>query len=308
MTLTPHRPLNHYNHTGNTIDTGQGVSWISCTFKRLCRPARARMTAQATAPKATSHPTWPYPVGELLALGAPGYLEEAERCGYTDVWTSESNGPDAFTPRRSPHPGCRRCGWGPVWSPHLHGGLQYSRETAIAMASAAPGRFVLGVGSSSDIMVRDWNGLSFDRPYSHTRDVIRFLTRAFLGRGRHREFRHVLREGIPLLPAEPPPTLVVAAARERMLRLGGVKADGVVINLCSASDVRKIAAVVHDENPEAEIVDRIMVCPTDDADAVYKAVKPIVASYTSVGVYRARPRMVGSRRPPGGRLGGVGTW
>ncbi len=47
--------------------------------------------------------------------------------------------------------------------------------------TAYPGRFVLGVGSSSDVIVQRWNGVPFVDPYKRVRDVVRFLREALSG-------------------------------------------------------------------------------------------------------------------------------
>ena len=53
--------------------------------------------------------------------------------------------------------------------------------SAAALAEAAPGRFVLGLGAASPAIVQSWNGIDFDRPYLHTRDVLRILRVALAG-------------------------------------------------------------------------------------------------------------------------------
>ena len=101
-------------------------------------------------------------------------FEELEALGYTDVWSAEADGYDGLTTLTLAS----------VWGPSLRLGTAilpvYTRgpallaQSAASLASAAPGRFVLGIGSSSDVIVRRWNDQAFDRPYSRVRDTIRF--------------------------------------------------------------------------------------------------------------------------------------
>ena len=49
------------------------------------------------------------------------------------------------------------------------------------MAAAAPGRFVLGLGASSPVIVGNWNGIDFDEPYRRSRDVLRIVQAALAG-------------------------------------------------------------------------------------------------------------------------------
>ena len=54
-------------------------------------------------------------------------------------------------------------------------------QSAATLADAAPGRFVLGIGSSSNVIVEKWNGIPFEEPYKKVRDLVRFLRDAFTG-------------------------------------------------------------------------------------------------------------------------------
>ena len=109
------------------------------------------------------------------------WIEEIEQLGYTDVWSSEANGSDAFTPLTLAS----------VWAPSLRLGTAivpaYTRgpgtlaQTVGSLAQAAEGRLVLGIGSSSNVIVEGWNGIPFEKPYQRTRDVLRFLRAAMTG-------------------------------------------------------------------------------------------------------------------------------
>jgi len=212
-----------------------------------------------------------------------------EKLGYTDLWTAEGGGPmDAFTP----------LALASAWAPTMRLGVgvvsSFTRGPAILASTAAafnglsPGKFALGIGSSSDIIVNRWNGIPFDRPYSRTRDVLRFLKSALSGERINEDYETFSVKGFRLDgDLGPRPPLLVAALRRRMLRLAGTEGDGAILNWTSAEDILKLAPLVRETNPAAEIVDRILVCPTEDAEAVYRVVKPIAASYTVVKVYRA---------------------
>ena len=56
-----------------------------------------------------------------------------------------------------------------------------------------------------------------------------------------------------------------AGLRPGMLRMAGREAEGAIINWLSADDVKQVAAEV---GPEKEIVARIFVCPSEDAERV----------------------------------------
>ncbi|HRE02836.1 MAG TPA: LLM class flavin-dependent oxidoreductase, partial [Ilumatobacteraceae bacterium] len=80
---------------------------------------------------------------------------------------------------------------------------------------------------------------------------------------------------------------LVAALREGMLRLAGREADGVIINWLSPDDVTKVVGVVRHAagGDEREIVARIFVCPSENADVVRAGARFAIAAYLNVPVY-----------------------
>ena len=54
-------------------------------------------------------------------------------------------------------------------------------QSVATLADAAPGRFVFGVGTSSNVIVERWNGIPFVDPYKKVRDVVRFVRDALSG-------------------------------------------------------------------------------------------------------------------------------
>src|SRR4051794_34445579 len=221
-------------------------------------------------------------------------FEQLPDLGYTDVWSAESNANDAFTP----------LALASVWAPSQRLGTSivpvYTRGPATlamcaaTMAAAAPGRFVLGLGSSSDVIVERWNAMSFDRPYHRVRDTVRFLQAALSGEKVTETYETFAVKGfrLGLVPDQPPPILV-AALRSGMLRLAGREADGAIVNWLSADDVRTVAPYVHEGGPDKEIAARIFVAPTTDADAARGVAKFAIAAYMTVPVYRAFHEWVG---------------
>ena len=196
-------------------------------------------------------------------------LAELADLGYTDIWSAEADGADAFTP----------LALAAAWEPRLRLGTAivpaYTRAPACfaqcvaTLADAAPGRFAIGIGSSSNVIVERWNGVPFVEPYKKVRDVVRFLRDALSGEKVTKRYDTFEVQGFRLgiHPAEPPPILV-AALREGMLRLAGREADGAIINWLSADDVTRVAAVVGDAagGEERELVARIFVCPSENTE------------------------------------------
>ena len=204
-------------------------------------------------------------------------LAELADLGYTDIWSAESDGADGFTPLTL----------AAAWEPRLRLGTAiipaFTRSPAClaqcvaSLADAAPGRFAIGVGSSSNVIVERWNGVPFVEPYKRVRDVVRFLRDALSGEKVAKTYDTFEIQGFRLgVRPEHAPPILVAGLREGMLRLAGREADGAIINWLSAADVRRVAGIVNDAagGAEREIVARIFVCPSDRADVV-RGVSPL---------------------------------
>lgn len=215
-------------------------------------------------------------------------FEQLPDLGYTDVWSAEADGADGFTP----------LALASVWAPSLRLGNAiipaYTRGPATlaqcvaTLAAAAPGRFVLGIGSSSNVIVERWNNIPFEEPYKRVRDTVRFLKKALTGEKVKETYETFAVDGfrLGLVPPEPPPILI-AALRSGMLRLAGKESDGAIINWLAAGDVPKVTPYVHEAGPDKEIAARIFVAPTTDADQARGVARFAMAAYLNVPVYRA---------------------
>lgn len=215
-------------------------------------------------------------------------VESLPDLGYTDLWSAESNGMDGFTP----------LALASVWAPALRLGTAiipvYTRGpatlamSAATMAAAAPGRFVLGIGTSSNVIVEDWNSVPFEAPYQRVRDTLAFLKAAMGGEKVTADYETFSVKGFRMgfVPPEPP-TVLVAALRSGMLRLAGREADGAITNWLAPEDVPTIAPYVHEGGPDKEIAARIFVAPTADSETARAVGRFAIAAYLTVPVYRA---------------------
>ena len=217
-------------------------------------------------------------------------LSELADLGYTDIWSAESDGADAFTP----------LAMAAAWEPRLRLGTAivpaYTRapaclaQSVASLADAAPGRFAIGIGSSSNVIVERWNGVPFEEPYKKVRDIVRFLNDALDGEKVKKSYDTFEINGFRLgVRPEQRPPILVAALREGMLKMAGREADGVIINWLSAYDVSTVVPVVTKAagGDEKEVVARIFCCPSENADVVRASAKFAIAAYLNVPVYAA---------------------
>lgn len=217
-----------------------------------------------------------------------------DRAGFTDVWSSEVAGADAFTPLALAAAWQPRLRLGTAIAPVFTRGPGLLAMTAAALAEAAPGRFALGIGASSPVLVQDWNAVPFAEPFRRTRDVLRFLHAALRGETVDQAYDTftVRRFTLERPPAVPPPVLL-AALRPGMLRLAAAEADGVILNWLSADDVPQAVAELGERRPGFEVVARIFVCPTEDAGHARALGRRLITGYLTVPAYAAFHRWLG---------------
>jgi probable F420-dependent oxidoreductase len=217
------------------------------------------------------------------------WFREMVDLGYTDLWSSEAGGHDGFTP----------LAMAAAWAPEFRLGIAiipaYTRGPALlamsvaSLADAAPGRFVMGIGTSSNVIVERWNGIPFEEPYARVRDTVKFLRKALTGEKVDEEYETFTVKGyrlqMPPLAQQPP--ILVGALRQGMLKLAGRLGDGAILNWLSAEDVKTVAPYVHAGGEGKELVARLFVVPTADRAVARAIARRAIAAYLTVPVYAA---------------------
>jgi probable F420-dependent oxidoreductase len=227
------------------------------------------------------------PLGGRTLKDHAAVLDRAVMAGYTDVWSSEVNGHDAFTPlalAAQRYPGLRL---GTAITPAYTRSPALLAMSAASLADSTDGQVLLGVGSSSDVIVERWNGVPFHDPYGRVRDVVSFLDRALTGEKVDMETPSFTIKGFRLgVVPQNRPKVLVAGLRPGMLRLAGTRSDGAILNWLSPEDVRKVVPYVHEGRSSApEIVARRFVVCSSDVQKVREHAKRAIAAYLNVDAY-----------------------
>lgn len=234
------------------------------------------------------------PFGQVTLAGQAALVTAAAEAGFTDLWSGEVNGRDAFAPLVA----------AAITDPRLRLGTAivsaFTRGPAILAMSAASicelsqAQVSIGIGASSDVVVEQWNGVPFTRPMRRVEDVASFLRRAFTGEKvtMHCDSFDIsgFRLGVALAR---PPKVLIAALRPGMLRLAGRVADGAILNWLSPEDVAKVVPLVAEGNDDPEIVARLFVVLDPDRARARRVAKRMIAAYLNVGVYQAQQRFLG---------------
>jgi probable F420-dependent oxidoreductase len=206
--------------------------------------------------------------GDLVSL-----CVEAERLGYDSAWVAEVAGPEAFSLAGAIAAVTERIDVGvavvaaATRSPAL---LAMAASTA---SSILAGRsFHLGIGSSSEVIVRDWHGAEFDPPLVRVGEAVE-ATRALLSGERGYSGTTVQVDRFRLAGGgDGPIGIYIGALGPQMLRLAGAVADGVCLNLGTAEgtgrqieEVRAGASRAGRDLPESfDVMARFHVVMTED--------------------------------------------
>jgi probable F420-dependent oxidoreductase len=228
-----------------------------------------------------------------LTLPLPGisladhkeHVARAEASGYTDLWSGETAGPDGFTPLALSAAWTERMRLGTGIVGVFQRGPALLAQEAAALASASRGRFVLGIGSSSDRIVEGWNDIPFEKPLTKVRETLDFLDTAFAGERTSTGFK------LEMPPQEPIP-IVLAALRGKMLQLAVDRAQGAFTNFLPLGGLPKVTAQLDAAPEDFELLCRFF-CIPGEREQVESLARFMFSSYITVPVYAAFYRWLG---------------
>jgi probable F420-dependent oxidoreductase len=212
-------------------------------------------------------------------------VKGAEAAGYTDLWSGETAGPDGFTPLALSAAWTERARLGTGIVGVFQRGPALVAQEAAALASASDGRFVLGLGSSSDRIVEGWNGIPFEKPLSKVRETLGFLQTALAGERTETGFK------LETPPVERVP-IVLAALRGKMLELAVERADGAFTNFLPLGGLPQVVAQLDGAPDGFELLCRFF-CLPGEREQVEPVARFMFSSYITVPVYTEFYRWLG---------------
>jgi F420-dependent oxidoreductase-like protein len=226
---------------------------------------------------------------------------EAERLGYTSVWTGESYGTDAVTP----------IAWVLAQTSKIKAGtgiMQMSARTPTCAAMTAAtlqamsnNRFLMGIGPSGPQVIEGWHGMPYGKPMARTREYVEIVRKVFAReaplqhQGTHYQIPYAGADatglGKPLksiVHANPDLKIYTAAFSPAGLRTAGEVADGVQPIFMSPERTEIITGPLLEGRAAAgksrslagfDIAPFVRVSMGSDLQACRDAVKPEMALY-----------------------------
>ena len=219
-------------------------------------------------------------------------LRWAEDNGFPDAWFSDSGAPDTLTQVAAVAHHTSNIRIGVAVTP------VYTRTPAVIAASVnvigqlLPGRFVMGIGSSSQTIMGQWNGIPLDKPLTRVKETAQMVRSMLTGAKSDFQGVTLSSRGYRQAPLESPPPLYIGALRPKMIEMAAEYGDGVIFNLWPKSALPKMmehvaigAERAGKKAAEVEIVNRAMVLATDDKVAGRNLFRAAFAPYYATPAY-----------------------
>ena len=233
------------------------------------------------------------PAGPKLEHTA-GLIEWAESVGITDGWFSDAGAPDSLTSIAALAHRIKSLRIGVAVTP------VYTRTPAVLAATAEvisqvlPGRFVLGLGSSSQTIMGQWNGIPLDKPLTRVRETATMVRSMLTGAKSDFDLETLYSKGYRQAPCENPPPIYLAALRSKMIEAAAEVGDGVIFNLWPKGALPRMMEHVKlgaerggKSLEDVEIVNRAMVLVTDDKAMGRDIFRAAFGPYYATPVYNA---------------------
>ena len=216
----------------------------------------------------------------------------AEANGYTDAWFGDGGAPDALTTAAALGGVAPTVRIGVAVTPVYTRTPAVLAATANALGQILPGRFVMGLGSSSQTMMEGWHGLALDKPVTRVRETALMVRSMLKGEKSEFDLTTLKSHGYRQFPLESPPPIYIAALRPGMIEMAAEVGDGVIFNLWPKRALPKMMEHVRIGADRAgkswrdvEIVNRAMVLVTDNKPEARARFRAAFAPYYATPVY-----------------------
>jgi probable F420-dependent oxidoreductase len=201
---------------------------------------------------------------------AAAFARRVEELGYGTLWVPETVGREPFVSLALLAAATSGLKLGTSIASIWARDAQAARMSALTLAEATGGRFILGLGVSHPHLAERLRGHHYERP----------LTRM-------REYLAAYRSAIWKGPMAPEPPILLAALRPRMLELAVTEANGAYPYLVTPARVAEMRAIMDTAAPGGTLAVTMAAVLETDASAARDAARAYLASYLRTPNYQA---------------------
>jgi len=170
----------------------------------------------------------------------------------------------------------------------------YSRSpSVIAMGAAtldtiSDGKLILGLGTSSDLIVQNWHGIAFKDPVVRMQEYVEII-RMILSKNKvnyNGKFFHLKDFALLIKPTRNKIPVYLAAVNQKMVELTWNVADGVIFYLRPFSELKDTIQKMQSKK-KIDVASQFITCVSDDKEKAVSKAKKTLAFYISVAkIYR----------------------
>jgi probable F420-dependent oxidoreductase len=235
-------------------------------------------------------------------------VRAADRCGYTDGWSFESFGSDAFSPLAAAAMFSDKLRFGTAIVPVFTRPAPLIAMSAATVNQLSGGRFVLGLGISTPNIVENWMGVPFEKTHTRTRETVEAI-RAIMKSEKYTANGKVVKvNGFRMdIPLEVPPAPIYLGAQgSKMLRLAGEIGDGVIVNFITTDTLPAMLEHTREgmrsagkDPSKLDVVCRIIMAVGEDEATALSLLRRSLTSYVTVPQYNKFFREIGYENEAG---------
>jgi probable F420-dependent oxidoreductase len=234
--------------------------------------------------------TLPVPPDVNATMKWAGWAEER---GFDAIWFADTGGPDPLTLAAAMAITTQSIRLGMAVVPAYTRTPAVLASTVMTLSHLAPGRIIMGLGSSSHAMIENWHGIPFEKPLTRVRETTLMLRQMLTGERETHAGETLHSSGFRLVPpANGEVPIYLAALRPKMLEMAAEVGDGVVLNSFPLAALPKMMAHIQigaerggKSLQSMEIVNRHHVIVTDDVAAGRDQFRAIFTGYFATPVY-----------------------
>lgn len=216
----------------------------------------------------------------------------AEDNGISDAWFGDAGAPDSLTQVAAIGHHTKDIRIGVAVTPVYTRSPSVLAATANVISQVIPGRFVMGIGSSSQTIMGQWNGIALDKPRTRVRETAELVKIMLSGAKTDYQGETQTSKGYRQAPLEQTPPVYIGCLRPRMIEMAAEVGDGVIFNLWPKGALPKMIEAVKrgaetagKDWQDVEVVNRAMVLCTDDKDYGRNLFRAAFAPYYATPVY-----------------------